>query len=97
MELPNITILDEKDKRLHQRSEEVTFPLDDEMIKTIKNTMRCHYNIVGLIDDNPNKMNYAISGIKILGNRYDIANICRQNNIDIIFFSISNIDSKNKK
>lgn len=48
--------------------------------------MRCHYNIVGLIDDNPNKMNYAISGIKILGNRYDIANICRQNNIDIIFF-----------
>lgn len=68
-----------------------------EMIKTIKNTMRCHYNIVGLIDDNPNKMNYAISGIKILGNRYDIANICRQNNIDIIFFSISNIDSKNKK
>lgn len=68
-----------------------------EIIKTIKNTMRCHYNIVGLIDDNPNKMNYAISGIKILGNRYDIANICRQNNIDIIFFSISNIDGKNKK
>ena len=35
MELPNITILDEKDKRLHQRSEEVTFPLDDEMILLI--------------------------------------------------------------
>ena len=68
-----------------------------EMIKTIKNTMKCHYNIVGLIDDNPNKMNYAISGIKILGNRYDIAKICKQNKIDIIFFSISNIDSKNKK
>lgn len=39
MELPNITILDEKDKRLHQRSEEVTFPLDDEMIKTINDSL----------------------------------------------------------
>lgn len=33
--LPNITILDEKDKRLHQKSSEVTFPLDEETIKTI--------------------------------------------------------------
>ena len=39
MYLPNITILDEKDKRLHQRSEEVTFPLDDEMIKTINDSL----------------------------------------------------------
>ena len=39
MELPNITILDEKDKRLHQKSEEVTFPLDDEMIKTINDSL----------------------------------------------------------
>ncbi|MCX4249248.1 MAG: peptide deformylase [Bacilli bacterium] len=33
--LPNIKILDESDKRLHQKSEEVTFPLDKETIKTI--------------------------------------------------------------
>ena len=33
--LPNITILDEKDKRLHQKSSEVTFPLDKETIQTI--------------------------------------------------------------
>lgn len=33
--LPNITILDEKDKRLHQKSSEVAFPLDEETIQTI--------------------------------------------------------------
>lgn len=69
----------------------------NEIIKTVKNTMKGYYNIVGLIDDNPNKMNYAISGIKILGNRDDIAEICKQYKVDVIFFSISNIDNKNKK
>ena len=69
----------------------------NEIIKTVKNTMKGYYNIVGLIDDNPNKMNYAISGIKILGTRDDIAEICKQYKVDVIFFSISNIDNKNKK
>ena len=35
MKLPNIKILDESDKRLHQVSEEVTFPLDEKTIQTI--------------------------------------------------------------
>lgn len=69
----------------------------NEIIKTVKNTMKGYYNIVGLIDDNPNKMNYAISGIKILGTRDDIAEIFKQYKVDVIFFSISNIDNKNKK
>ena len=33
--LPNIKILDEVDKRLHQKSEEVTFPLDPELKKSM--------------------------------------------------------------
>ena len=36
MELPNITILDEKDKRLRLISKEVTFPLTEEYKKNIK-------------------------------------------------------------
>lgn len=35
MKLPNINILDESDKRLHQVSEEVTFPLDEKTKQTI--------------------------------------------------------------
>ena len=36
MKLPNISILDEKDKRLHQKSEEVAFPLSKEDKQMIK-------------------------------------------------------------
>ena len=34
-DLPDIKILDEKDKRLHQKSESVTFPLDPELKQKI--------------------------------------------------------------
>lgn len=40
------------------------------LISTIKSSMKDSYHIVGLIDDNTNKVNYAISGNKIL--RYKI-------------------------
>lgn len=39
MKLPDIKILDEKDKRLHQVSEEVTFPLSDELKQTIDDAL----------------------------------------------------------
>mgnify|MGYP005763375111 CR=1 FL=1 len=67
------------------------------VIGTLKTTMKSTYNIIGLIDDNINKVNYAISGNKILGTRYDIPKICQENKVDIIFFTISNISNKDKK
>ena len=51
------------------------------LLTTIKNSMKDTYKVVGLIDDNENKLNYAISGNKILGNRYDIPKICREKNV----------------
>lgn len=68
-----------------------------DIIKIIKAKMNYIYNIVGIIDDNPNKINYTISGIKILGDRYAIQEICKKNNVDTIFFSIANIDNQDKK
>lgn len=68
-----------------------------DIIKTIKSNMRNTYNIVGIIDDNVNKLNYAISNVRILGDRYKILEICKENNVDTIFFSISHIDNINKK
>ena len=67
------------------------------LLSTIKNSMKDSYNVVGLIDDNPNKVNYAISGKRILGTRYDIPRICMENNVELIFFTISNISSENRK
>lgn len=68
-----------------------------EILKTLKTSMKGMYNVVGIIDDNPNKRNYVISGKKILGNRYKIIEACKEYNVDTIFFSITNIDNKNKK
>ena len=67
------------------------------IIGTLKTTMKNTYNIVGLIDDNINKVNYAISGNKILGTRYDIPRICNENKVDVIFFTISNISNQDRK
>ena len=68
-----------------------------ELIKTVKIHMKSTYNLVGAIDDNPNKINYLISGVEILGDRYKIAQICKQKQVDTMFFSISNISNKEKK
>ncbi len=68
-----------------------------EIIKTVHSNMKEIYNIVGIIDDNPKRLNYSISGVKIIGNRNDIVRICEENKIDLIFFSIANIDNENKK
>lgn len=59
--------------------------------------MKENYDIVGIIDDNEKRLNYTVSGVKIIGNRNDIVRICKENNIDLIFFSIANIDNENKK
>lgn len=68
-----------------------------EIIKTIHTRMKETYNIVGIIDDNKKRLNYTVSGVKIIGNRNDIVRICKENKIDLIFFSIANIDNENKK
>lgn len=67
------------------------------VIRTMKSNMKNVYEIVGLIDDNVNKVDYAISGIKILGTRNDIIRICKNNEVEVIFFTISNIDGKNRR
>ena len=67
------------------------------VIRTSKTTMSDSYNIVGLIDDNENKVNYLISGNKILGTRKEIPQICQEKNVELILFTISNISNKDRK
>ncbi len=67
------------------------------ILKTLKSTMKDTYNVVGLVDDNINKLNYAVSGIKILGTRNDIIRICQEKNIELILFTISNISNEERK
>ena len=68
-----------------------------EVIRNIKSSLITSYNIIGLIDDDVKKEHCKINGVKILGNRNSIVKTCKERKIDIIFFAISNIDTKRKK
>ena len=68
-----------------------------DIIKTLKTTMRNAYNIIGLIDDNDGKYHYLISGVRVLGDRYKIVEVCKKNKVDVIFFSIMNISNQDRK
>ena len=68
-----------------------------ELIRTIKQTMNNKYQIIGIIDDNKNRKDAKINGVTVLGNRDDIIRICKEKNVDEIFFSISKISQADKK
>ena len=67
------------------------------IIKTLNSSLKGQYDIIGIIDDNKKRIGYSVAGVRIIGDRNDIIRICEENNIDEIFFSIVNIDNKNKK
>lgn len=68
-----------------------------EIIIAIQNSMKDKYNIVGIIDDDISKLNRYILGVKVLGKRYDIPKIVKENDIDIIFFAINKIDAISRR
>lgn len=67
-----------------------------QIIKTLQTTLASEYTIVGIIDDDSEKFNRMMYGIKVIGDRNDIVSICEEKNIDVIFFSIANIKPKEK-
>lgn len=68
-----------------------------EIIIAIQNSMKDKYNIVGIIDDDISKLNRYILGVKVLGKRYDIPKIVKENDVDIIFFAINKIDAISRR
>ena len=68
-----------------------------EIILAVSNTMKDQYNIVGIVDDNTNKLNKNILGVKVLGTRYDIPTIVKEKNVDIIYLAIDNITQMSRK
>ena len=69
----------------------------NDIIKTLKSTLKGKYEIIGIIDDNKKRMGYSVAGVRIIGDRNDIEEICEKYQVDSIFFTIVNIDNKNKK
>lgn len=67
-----------------------------QVIKTIQLSASNEYTIVGIIDDDPNKKNFSMHGVKILGDRNIIPDVCEEENVDLILFSINNIRPQEK-
>lgn len=65
----------------------------DEMQKDRENNLRP----VAIIDDNPEKLNTYLKGLRVLGNRNQIEEIVTREEIDMIVIAISSIDGKSKK
>jgi len=66
------------------------------VVKDLVNNHSSTYNIVGIIDDDPSKHGFSISGVKIIGGRECIEPVCKAKNVDTILFAIPSIDSYNK-
>ena len=58
------------------------------LLNSIQTSRETFYNVIGLVDDNPIKLNAVFSGTRVLGNRDDIINICAKNDVDEIIIAI---------
>lgn len=55
------------------------------------------YIPVCIVDDDKEKLHRRISGVKVAGTTFEIPEICRENDIEVILFTISQISVADKK
>lgn len=67
------------------------------LIKDIQGDVCSAYHVVGLIDDDPDKKNCLISGVKVFGGRENIPAVCKKLNVKGIVIAIPSLDAKNQK
>ncbi|MBE7040949.1 MAG: polysaccharide biosynthesis protein [Ruminococcaceae bacterium] len=67
------------------------------LLRDIWNNQKMPYQVVGLIDDDPEKKNMKICGARVLGTRDDILRICQEKQVDEVIFAIYHLSADNKK
>lgn len=65
------------------------------LLTDIKVNKNLNYNIIGLIDDDPSLKNMNVYGCRVLGNRFDIVNICAKYDVDDIIVAIPSAKEEN--
>ena len=58
------------------------------MLDEIKTNPACGLNPIGFIDDDTQKLNRIIRGVKVLGKISEIEKICKENRIELIYIAI---------
>ncbi len=66
------------------------------LLREIQEGKKLNYEVVGLIDDAPQKRHQRIFGTMVLGTREDIPRICKEKDIEEIIFAIYNISHDEK-
>lgn len=67
------------------------------VLSELSKTPGNEYNPVCIVDDNKEKLHRRISGVEIVGTTYEIPEICEENGIEVILFTISQISVTDKK
>lgn len=67
------------------------------IIREIKRHNDLNYNVVGLVDDNSSKWGKQINGIKVLGGRGEIIQVCLDKKVEEIIWAIPSADSYTKR
>ncbi len=58
------------------------------MVNDIRRNPNAGLTVVGLVDDNPQKIGCSISGITVLGSSEDIPRICETHGVELIYIAI---------
>jgi len=67
------------------------------LINSIQSNKNAHYNVVGIIDDNPDKLGKIIHGIKVIGRCEEIVEVCERHKAEEIVVAIPSMDTDVQK
>ncbi len=67
------------------------------LLSELAKTPGNEYNPVCIVDDNKEKIHRRIAGVEVVGTTYEIPEICEENGIEVIIFTISQISVTDKK
>lgn len=67
------------------------------LIRSLKRNPIPEYYVAGIVDDNPNKQNLSLMGVKVCGFTKDIPEIVKELQIDMIILAIPSLGKKDMK
>lgn len=66
------------------------------VLKEIEKTPSLNLEVLGLIDDNPNKLGMKVRGVYVIGSREDIKSIVKSRGIEEVIFAIPSMSESDK-
>jgi FlaA1/EpsC-like NDP-sugar epimerase len=65
----------------------------EQVVRSLHQTRKNPYQIVGFIDDSPSKHRCIIHGVEVLGTRRDLPRLIKENRVEVVLVAIPSADS----